>query len=352
MVLGPLMLDIEGFSLTPEDRELLAHPAVGGIILFSRNYSSPSQLCSLCRQIHSLRDPRLIIAVDQEGGRVQRFRGEFSQLPPASEYGQLYDANPQEALKLVRNAGWLVASELGACGVDVNFAPVLDLCWGHSNIIGDRAFHREADVVTQLGQAFKQGMAQAGMQSIGKHFPGHGWVREDSHKELPLDNRSLVDLEMDDLLPFERMINNGLAGIMTGHIVFPEIDNNPVSFSRKWLREILRGRMRFQGAVFSDDLSMHGAHVAGSAVERAESALAAGCDMILYCNDRPGAVRIITALGECADAVRGARLIRLHGQEGRDWQQLHDGQRYKELRVRLEALNVAPGLDLYDDNRV
>ncbi len=350
MALGPLMLDIEGLSLTREDKEILQHPAVGGVILFSRNFESLSQLQSLCSEIHLLREPRLLIAVDQEGGRVQRFHENFSSLPPAAEYGRMYDTNTHAALKLTSEAGWLIASELRACGLDLNFTPVLDLRRGRSQVIGDRAFHRQADAVSRLTRAFQQGMAEAGMQAVAKHFPGHGWVTADSHNELPVDTRSLVDMELEDLLPFERLIRSGLAAIMTAHLSVPLVDEKAVSFSSVWITRILRDRFGFQGAVFSDDLSMHGAHAAGEPVERARAAIAAGCDMVLFCNDRPGAAGIVTSLENYADPVRSARLARLHGQGGRPWSELQIDPRYVSIRARLESHNLNPELDLHDDH--
>ncbi len=350
MALGPLMVDIEGLSMSSEDQELLAHPAVGGVILFSRNFESVSQLHTLCAQIHALRDPRLLIAVDQEGGRVQRFCNGFSMLPAAANYGRLYDTDRQAALTLAIEVGWLVSSELRACGLDLNFSPVLDLRLGRSHVIGDRAFHRQADVVTRLAGAFKRGMAEAGMQAVGKHFPGHGWVMEDSHTELPLDTRSLADMELADLLPFDRLIRGGLAGIMTAHVSVPDVDVTAVSFSRIWITEILRGRLDFQGAIFSDDLSMHGAHAAGDPVERSRRALAAGCDMILFCNDRPGAARIVASLSATAEPVRSARLARLHGRGDSSWSRLQADPRYAAVRARVDAHNVNPQLDLQNDH--
>ena len=350
MALGPLMIDIEGLSMSPEDRELLRHPAVGGVILFSRNFESLSQLQALCTEIHALREPRLLIAVDQEGGRVQRFRNGFSILPPAAIYGRQYDRDSRAALTLATEAGWLVASELRACGLDLNFTPVLDLRLGRSQVIGDRAFHRQADVVTRLAGAFKHGMAEAGMQAVGKHFPGHGWVTEDSHSKLPVDNRSLADMELADLLPFERLIRGGLAGVMTAHVAVPQVDDRAVSFSRIWVTQILRGRLNFQGAVFSDDLSMHGAHAAGDPLERSRHALEAGCDMILFCNDRPGATRIVASLSGYSNPVRSARLARLHGRGNKNWSQLQADPRYEAIRTRLDAENVIPELDLQNDS--
>jgi beta-N-acetylhexosaminidase len=350
MALGPLMLDVDGLSLSSEDCELLKHPTVGGVILFSRNYQSVTRLQNLCAQIHELREPRLLIAVDQEGGRVQRFREEFCKLPPAQNYGYLYDADSEAALNLVSEAGWLVASELRACGLDLNFAPILDLKLGRSQVIGGRAFHSQADAVTRLARAFNRGMAEAGMQAVGKHFPGHGWVTEDSHSELPLDTRSLADMELQDLVPFERLARDGMAGIMTGHLRVPSVDDRAVSFSKRWLSEILRGQLNFQGAIFSDDLSMHGAHAAGDPVERASIALSAGCDMVLFCNNREGAAHIVSKLTYDTNPMRSARLARLHGQGDCEWEQLQLDQRYVMLKAKLEAMDMNPELDLQNDS--
>ncbi len=349
MALGPLMLDVDGLSLSSQDCELLKHPTVGGVILFSRNYQSVTQLQNLCAQIHELREPRLLIAVDQEGGRVQRFREEFCKLPPAENYGDLYDSDSQSALNLVSEAGWLVASELRACGLDINFAPILDLKLGRSQVIGGRAFHCQTDAVTRLARAFNRGMAEAGMQAVGKHFPGHGWVAEDSHSELPVDTRSFADMELQDLVPFERLARDGIAGIMTGHLRIPSVDEVAVSFSKRWLSNILREQLNFQGAIFSDDLSMHGAQGAGDPVERASMALSAGCDMVLFCNDREGAVQIVSKLTYDSNPMRSARLARLHGQGDCQWRELQLDQRYVMLKAKLEAMDVSPELNLQND---
>ena len=313
MALGPVMLGLEGPELSAQERELLRHPLVGGVILFTRNYQSPAQLAALTGAIHALRQPRLLIAVDHEGGRVQRFRDGFTRLPAVRRLGELYDQDRMRAKQLARGTGWLMATELRAVGVDFSFAPVLDLDHGVSSIIGDRAFHSDPEAVADLAHAYVSGMQKAGMEAVGKHFPGHGGIAADSHLELPVDPRPLAALEAADLLAFERMIHYGLAALMPAHVRYPAVDDQPAGFSARWLKEILRQRLEFQGVIFSDDLDMAGAQAAGGPLERARAALAAGCDMILACNDRRAALAILDGLPVTPDPVRLVRLIRLHG---------------------------------------
>jgi len=312
MTLGPVMLDVAGLELDAEDRELLRHPAVGGVILFARNYESPDQLARLTGEIHDLRRPGLLVAVDQEGGRVQRFREGMMTLPPAHLIGRHYDLDPAAARDSAEAAGWLMAAELRALGVDLSFAPVLDLDYGISSVIGNRAFHRSPDVVAELAGRFIRGMREAGMMATGKHFPGHGAVVADSHEALPVDHRPYVDIA-DDMLPYERLIGAGLEAVMTAHVVYAEVDSVPASFSRWWLTEELRGRMRFHGVIFSDDLSMQAAAVIGDIAERADRALAAGCDMVLVCNDRGAAANLVEALEDYSEPGSQVRLAHLHG---------------------------------------
>jgi len=306
------MLDIAGPTLSPEDRELLAHPNVGGVILFGRNYESPEQLRRLTADIHALRHPELVIAVDQEGGRVQRFREGFTPLPPTHLLGRQFELERERALQLAETCGWLMAAELRAAGVDVSFAPVLDLDYGLSEVIGDRAFHRDPDVVARLAGRLAAGMRHAGMGAVGKHFPGHGGVTADSHHALPEDRRPYADL-LDDMRPYELLIAEGLAGVMAAHVVYSRLDRLPAGFSRWWLGTELRIRLRFQGAVFSDDLSMAGAAFAGSPEDRARLALEAGCDVVLVCNDRPAATAVVEALGDWYEPAAHLRLARLRG---------------------------------------
>jgi len=332
MTLGPVMVDVSGTTLTTEDRKVLGHPLVGAVILFARNYAGVEQLEELVRDIRAVRSPPLLVAVDQEGGRVQRFRDGFTELPPQRLIGRLYDSDPEAARRLAAQCGWLLAAELRAVGVDLSFAPCVDLDYGVSEVIGDRAFHRDAEVVARLAVSAMQGMREAGMAATAKHFPGHGAVVADSHRALPVDRRSIEELG-DDLLPYHRMIANGLSSIMVAHVSFPEIDEAPASLSRRWLQRELRGSLGFTGAVFSDDLSMAGAAIAGTVPERAREALAAGCDVLAICNDRSGVLETLDELAGEADPLSQVRLVRLHGRPtppGREalaalprWQECH-----------------------------
>ncbi len=312
------MLDLVGPELMAEEREMLLHPLAGGVILFSRNYESFEQLSALTSAIHGLREPPLLIAVDQEGGRVQRFQAGFTRLPPAASLGSLYDNEKRRSLALAETCGLVLAAELTRVGVDFSFAPVLDLARGRSAVIGDRAFHSDPEVVAELASSYVQGMRNAGMAAVGKHFPGHGSVEADSHHSLPVDDRTLKSIAAADMIAFERMINDGLAALMPAHVVYSRVDPMPAGFSKHWLQNILRGRLGFTGAVFSDDVSMAGATSMGDFPARAHAALTAGCDMVLVCNDRAGAVAILEGLRHSADPVSDARLANMRQQgEGR-----------------------------------
>lgn len=286
MPLGPLMIDIEGLALTEEDRELLLHPQVGGVILFTRNYRDPDQLRALTGEIRALREPRLLVAVDHEGGRVQRFREGFTALPAMAQYGAQAEASPGAALAAVREHGFTIATELVTHGIDLPFAPVLDCDRGVSAVIGDRALASDPDTVIALASAFCDGLAEGGVASTGKHFPGHGGVEVDSHEALPSDERTLDALRQQCLAPFAGMVKRGLDAVMTAHIRFPSVDDAPATFSRRWLQEILRGELGFEGIIVSDDLVMGGAAAYGGPAERVAAAQAAGCELILLCNDR------------------------------------------------------------------
>lgn len=346
MGLGPVMLGLDGWELTAEENNLLRHPLVGGVILFSRNYHSPEQIAALTTAIHALRQPRLLIAVDHEGGRVQRFRDGFTRLPAVRYLGQLYDQDRLRAKQLARVTGWLMAAELRAVGVDFSFAPVLDLDHGVSGIIGDRAFHHDPEAVADLAHAYISGMQKAGMEGVGKHFPGHGGIAADSHLELPVDERSYEDLAVSDLLAFERMIHYGIAALMPAHVLYPRIDKRPAGFSTRWLKEILRQRLEFQGVIFSDDLDMAGATEAGPPAERAQAALAAGCDMVLACNDRRAAVAILDHLGHSTDPVSQFRLIRLHGRGRITSERLRHGPLWQRATRLVRDYETAPLLEM------
>jgi beta-N-acetylhexosaminidase len=346
MSLGPLMIDLAGSELTQEERELLRHPLVGGVILFTRNYLNPEQLTELVQAIHAVRTPPLIVAVDQEGGRVQRFRAGFSPIPPARRIGHEFDLDARAALALARAVGWLMAAELRAHGVDISFAPCVDLDYGVSEVIGERSFHASADAVAQLAGAWMHGMRDAGMAATAKHFPGHGAVVADSHLSLPVDRRPLVDLTR-DLTPYRRLIANGLPAVMVAHILFPSVDPAPSSLSGLWIRDVLRGELRFQGVVFADDLSMKGAAAYGDIVTRARQALAAGCDMLPVCNHRPSVIELLDQLDCEPQPASSLRLVRLHGRAGAPGhaalEALPEWAHARELLARMSA---APTLTL------
>lgn len=313
MPLGPLMTDVAGLELTAEEGQRLCHPLLGAVILFSRNYCSPEQLHALAHSIRGLRSPSLLVAVDHEGGRVQRFREGFTAIPAMGRLGKAWERDRRYAVRLAGQAGFVLAAELRACGVDFSFAPVLDLDYGRSGVIGDRAFHRDPEVVAELALSLMRGMAQAGMAAVGKHFPGHGYAEADSHTDLPVDGRDWETIAAWDLAPFRKLAGQGLAGVMPAHVVYPQVDALPAGFSRKWLQEVLRGQLAFGGAVFSDDLSMVGAHSIGDIRVRADAALDAGCDMVLVCNDTAAAEALLANLERSLTPVNLARLARFHG---------------------------------------
>lgn len=293
---GPVMADIAGLTLTDGERSLLRDPKVGGVILFARNFANRVQLAALTVELHALRGsplPPLLIAVDHEGGRVQRFRDGFLHIPPMRQFGAIWDKSPTRALAAATDAGFVLGGELRRDGVDFSFTPVLDLDWGESSVIGDRAFHAKPAVVTALARALSHGLLLAGMQNCGKHFPGHGWTRADSHYELPVDDRSLEAILDQDGAAFERFGSPALASVMTAHVVYSNVDSRPATFSPLWLRSVLRDRLAFDGVIFSDDLSMEGAVGMGSIEDRALAALTAGCDMILVCNAPDQAQRVV-----------------------------------------------------------
>lgn len=347
--LGPVMLDIAGHVLDADDRRRLLHPLVGGVILFSRNYESPQQLVQLTRDIHALRQPPLVIAVDHEGGRVQRFRDGFTALPAMRELGAVWDQDAKRAHQLARQVGFVLAAELRACGVDLSMTPVLDVDHRNSGVIGDRAFHSDTRAISELAIGLINGLKQAGMSSVGKHFPGHGHVKADSHSEIPVDERSLAAIEETDLVPFRRLIENDLGAIMPAHVIYPAVDSKPAGFSEVWLKKILRRQLGFDGMVFSDDLSMEGASSAGNVVQRAHAALAAGCDMVLVCNNPSCVDQLLAELDYLMPAIALTRLARIHGRGGAESPaRLQRDQHYLDAVAAVRTIGIKNGeLPLY-----
>lgn len=349
MSLGPLMLDLNGFTLTDDESEILRHPLVGGVILFSRNYESIEQLTALVAAIHAAREPRLLVAVDHEGGRIQRFREGFTRLPSCELIGKRYDRDNGKGLDLAEKAGWLMATELRAIDIDFSFAPVLDVHKGISSVIGDRSFHRDPEVVASLARAYMQGMKRAGMAAVGKHFPGHGSVVEDSHLAVPIDKRRFEDIQLDDLVAFERLIHAGLPAIMPAHVIYPAVDEKPAGFSSIWLNDILRRQLRFQGTIFSDDISMAGAEIAGDYPDRARGAIDAGCDMVLVCNNRDAVVNILEHFEYSPNPASQARTIRMHGKNTLTWKQMKEDPHWHSIAQEVAGLDITPELELGDD---
>jgi beta-N-acetylhexosaminidase len=343
--LGPFMVDIAGTELTADDRRVLSHPLVGSVILFTRNYRSPEQLAALTAAIRGVRTPHLLIAVDHEGGRVQRFREGFTRLPPARLLGRRYDEDRRDGLALAQSVAWLLASELRAVGVDFSFTPCVDLDYGVSEIIGDRAFHSDPDSVSALAIATLSGLRDAGMAAIAKHFPGHGAVVLDSHVALPVDRREFADLEA-DIRPYRPLIDNNIAGIMAAHVVFPAVDALPASLSRRWITGVLRNELAFHGCVFADDLTMGGAAAFGTVIERAELAFAAGCDVLPICNDRASVESVLKHFApDVASPASQARLVRMRAR-GDAPSQLHADPHWLDTAARIAALSTTPPLVL------
>jgi len=343
------MVDVAGYELTPEDREVLRHPLVGSVILFTRNYTDPAQLTRLVADIHAVRQPALIVAVDQEGGRVQRFRTGFCALPALRRIGHEFDVDAKAGIAFARSMGWLMAAELRAHGVDLSFAPCVDLDYGVSEVIGDRAFHAKPEAVAQLSLAYMTGMKDAGMAATAKHFPGHGAVVVDSHKALPVDRRSWSELG-DDLVPFRRLIANGIPGVMVAHILYPAIDPKPASLSRRWIQNALREELRFEGAVFTDDLSMGGAAEYGDIVARATSALEAGCDVLPVCNDRASVTKLLDELVFEVQPTAHLRLIRMRGRPAPEREELYAGSAWRTNLDLLARSSAVPKLNLTAGN--
>lgn len=326
-LLGPVMLDVSGLELTESDIKKILHPQCGGIILFARNFSFVEQITELIAVIRKVR-PALLIAVDQEGGRVQRFREGFLNLPTLAGLGTIYDKDPEQALIDAENLGFLMATECRAVGVDFSFAPVLDIDYGNSKVIGDRAFHSDPEAISQLAAAYCRGMKKAGMSAVGKHFPGHGFVAADSHIDIPKDERKFSEIVQQDLQPFKYLVDKGIEGLMPAHVIYTACDEKPAGFSEYWLQTILRGQLGFKGVIFSDDLSMAAAQVAGTVVERAQAALKAGCDMLLVCNDPQAADEVLESLSGLDHNHAQNRLDAMRGQQKQNWEQAHSSQEW------------------------
>lgn len=308
MKLGPIMMDVSALTLTPIEKTQLAKPSIGGVILFSRNFESIAQIKRLIISIRAIK-PNLLIAVDHEGGRVQRFKNGFTHLPAMSKLGELYDKNPKKALKYACSCGFILAYELLEIDVDFSFAPVLDLDYGNSSVIGDRAFHSNSDAVVQLAQALIRGMHRAGMKCVGKHFPGHGYVTLDSHLELPVDDRPAKEVYQ-DMAVFKGLVDEGLDAVMPAHVIYSKVDDKPAGFSEKWIQSILKNKLGFEGLVFSDDLSMQGAFFIEHIKDRVNVSLASGCDMVLICNHPEMVLEVIDqdwGLNEKLQSMQGNR---------------------------------------------
>lgn len=331
-MLGPVILDIAGLHLTPEDRHILQHPQVGGVLFFARNFENATQLQGLVADIRAIR-PDLLLCVDQEGGRVQRFQAPLTRLPPIGLLGRYYQKDPEAACVLATESGWLMAHEIRSLGVDLSFAPVIDLDRSNNPIIGDRAFASDPLTVTTLAAAYIDGMHRADMRATLKHFPGHGGVAGDSHLLLPEDPRPESQWQ-EDMEPFVRLMAQGADAVMLAHIVFPSVDTLPVGFSKIWIQSWLRERLGFQGIIFSDDLSMEGAVVMGDYVQRAQAALAAGCDYILVCNNRPAALQVLTAI----EGYQPPRVLWKGMSTSPAWNQVEKAATYLHAKKRIEKL--------------
>jgi len=336
MAYGRLMLDLAGTELTAEEQQILQSPQVGGVILFARNIQSREQVTALNAQIRQA-SANLLIAVDQEGGRVQRLRDGFTPLPPMQLLADSVVQNPEVGVQLVRDTGWLMASEVLACGFDISFAPVLDVDRDTSSIISDRAFSDQPEMVITLAQAFIEGMNEAGMAATGKHFPGHGGIVADSHLEAPVDHRSWQQLLDHDLKPFVAL-SKQLAGVMPAHITFPAVDPDSVGFSGFWLQQVLRQQLSFDGVIFSDDLSMKGADVAGGYIDKAQLALNAGCDMILVCNCPEGAREVLQMM-EHRSLAGSDRIASMGATKSVDWDKLCADSRRTRVVQQLKDIS-------------
>lgn len=339
------MISLRGTALAADEREWLQSPPVGGVILFARNFESPAQLAALVDEIHAIRHPPLLVAVDHEGGRVQRFKAPFTVLPAARAIGHLFDRDAAAGLGSARAFGWLLAAELRAFDIDLAFTPVVDVDRSLSEVIGDRALHADAGVVARLSAAIVEGMHEAGMVATAKHFPTHAGVVGDSHTETVADRRDLEALEA-DLLPYRELIRAGLHSVMLAHVSYPELDARPASLSEWWINEQLRGAVGFSGAVISDDMSMSGAALGGDLPQRVVAALEAGCDLVLVCNAPEAVPDVIAAVADHDDPAAQLRLMRLRGFARRDWDELRASVDYERCRRLVDEIDARPALEL------
>lgn len=339
MSLGCLMVDIEGTELQAHEVDRLMDPMVAGVILFSRNFETVEQIKNLSKQIHDLRHPKLLVAVDHEGGRVQRFREGFTHVPAMRVLGELYENNQEEAFQAAEKIGWLLAAELLAVGIDFSFAPVVDIDYGGSKVIGDRAFHCDPIAVSNLAFHLMKGMRSAGMASVAKHFPGHGYIEADTHHEMAVDERNLTEIQHHDMQPFLRLIENGLDAVMPAHVIYPQVDQHPAGFSEYWLQSLLRKQCHFEGAIISDDMSMQAAVEQGTVVDRVRSALDAGCDLVLVCNDPTAADEVLSKMTWHSSTLSHARLIRLHAHGKFDYLKLQYDPQWQAASALIQKIN-------------
>ncbi|WP_211209469.1 beta-N-acetylhexosaminidase [Thiomicrorhabdus arctica] len=339
MSLGSVMVDLEGTSLQSVDIERLMDPLVAGVILFSRNFKSIVQIQALTKSIHDLRHPKLLIAIDHEGGRVQRFRQGFTHIPSMRVLGELYEKDEKHSYAVAEKVGWLLAAELLSVGIDFSFAPVVDLDYGGSKVIGDRAFHSHPIAVGNLSFHLMQGMHKAGMASVAKHFPGHGFIEADTHLEVAVDQRPFAEIQQHDMQPFLRLIEHGLDAVMPAHVIYPQMDSLPAGFSEVWLQVVLRKQCHFEGAIISDDMSMKAATEFGSAAQRVLKALQAGCDLVLVCNDSLAVDEVLSKVNWHANALSHARLIRLHAHGKFNYQKLQYDPLWQAAVTVVNQLN-------------
>lgn len=350
--IGSLIISVEGLELTSEERELINHPLVGGVILFAPNYASRKQLSALTDSIRTARKSPLIIMVDQEGGRVQRFIDEFTRLPFMATFGNLYNENKAVALQNATDCGWLMATELLSAGIDLSLAPVLDLNKGMSSIIGQRAFHASPATVAVIAQAFINGMREAGMAATGKHFPGHGSVIPDSHIAMPVDTRSMAAIAAEDMVPFAQLASNGIDALMAAHIIFPEVDSVAVGFSRYWLQTVLRDQLGFKGAIMTDDLNMEGANISAHYADRVSAAREAGCDFTLLCNNRKAVISVLDTLSAADHQVPEARWKPLQGRVSAEQLNYRQLNRWQKTQTMLSGIQLNQGTESVQFNKL